>query len=91
VFFSFFVVFSRLLSGGFLFSAVVICWCVSGGAARRRPRLLGAFGVDERGEASVEDYVKAGGLLASIKSVLISWRGIGVFWLVKIRGRPRCG
>jgi hypothetical protein len=30
---------------------------------------LGAFGVDERG-ASVEDYVKAGGLLASIvKSV----------------------
>jgi hypothetical protein len=31
---------------------------------------MGAFVGDERGEASVEDYVKAGGLLASIvKSV----------------------
>jgi ABC-type multidrug transport system fused ATPase/permease subunit len=65
--FSFFVVF-------FSFSwRWVLVFCriylltlgVSGGAARRRPRLvrrlLGAFVGDERGEASVEDYVKAGG------------------------------
>ena len=46
---------------------------VSGGAARRRPRLvrrhLGAFVGYERGEASVENYVKAGLPASIVKSV----------------------